>query len=274
MTSLRDGFVEGPGIKLHYLANTPDTKKPSLMFVPGVMMPAWIWEKQLEYFAKDFQVIALDIRSHGMSQHSSEGHYALALAQDIETVINALDVKNLTLVGWSLGVPQVLNYALHFGATRLKALVLVDGIVGIDPSVSFYKSMIDQWTAFQTNRPYYTEKFIKSMFKKTQPEAYLSKLKEAALTVPTNTVMTLMYNYIVQDFRPFLERVTLPVWIAAADGPRLDYMKKMRDLFPHAEIDVFLEAGHALFIDQPEKFNQSLEAFIKKAEEFSKNSSA
>ena len=74
-------------------------------------MPAWIWEKQLEYFSKDYNVVAIEPRSQGTSDQSSEGHYAFSLAKDIQSVVNTLDLQRLVVVGWSIGVPQVLNYA-------------------------------------------------------------------------------------------------------------------------------------------------------------------
>lgn len=264
MISNSEGFVESQGVNIHYLAQNIHEPKPlSLLFVPGVMMPAWIWERQLDYFSKNYKVVAMDPRSQGDSEQSSEGHYAFSLAKDIKAVVDQLKLKPLVLVGWSLGVPEVVNYAAHFGTEGLIGLVLVDGLVGIDSSVPFYQDTVDYWTQLQTDRIPKTQEFVRSMFREPQSEAYFKKLSEAALRTPTNTVMTLIENYLLQDFRSLLPQIDLPTWIAAIEGPRLNYMQKMQSLLPCAQLEIFKSAGHALFVDQPEKFNRFLELFIE-----------
>lgn len=262
---MTNGFVESQGIKIHYLAQkSRNPKAASLLFVPGIMMPAWIWEQQLRYFSANYNVVAMDPRSHGDSELCSDGNYAYSMAIDIQTVADTLDLQRLVLVGWSLAVPQVINYAAHFGSKRLAGLVLVDGIAGIDSSVPFYRTIVDQWAQFQTDKVLYTDKFIRSIFQKPQTEAYFEKLKKTALRMPTNTAITLISNYILQDFRSLLPKIRIPVFIATVKGPRLNYMKTMQTLFPNSELEIFESAGHALFVDQPERFNQSLENFLKK----------
>lgn len=258
-----DGFVESQGVKIHYLArNMNDSQKTSLLFVPGVMMPAWIWEKQLEYFSKKYRVVAMDPRSQGDSEQTSEGHYAFSLAKDIKAVVEELKLKPLVLIGWSLAAPVVVNYAAHFGSEDLKGIVLVDGLVGIDSSVPFYQSIVDYWAQLQVDRIPKTREFIKDMFRQPQTEEYFEKLNESALRTPTNTVMTLIDNYLLQDFRPLLPKIKIPTLVATFEGPRLDYMQKIQKLLPHSHLEVVKSADHALFVDQPEKFNTLLEDFV------------
>jgi len=259
-----NGFLESQGVKIHYLAkNIKDRKQISLLFVPGVMMPAWIWEKQLEYFSKNYTVVAIDPRSQGDSDQSSEGHYALSLAGDIKAVVDKLKLQPLVLIGWSLAVPEVINYAVHFGKKELIGLVLVDGLTGMDPSLPFYQATVDYWAQLQLDRIPKTREFVKSIFRQPQTEAYLEKLIDAALRTPTNTVMTLIDNYILQDFRSLLPSIEIPTLIATIDGPRLGYMEDMQKMIPHSHLEIFKSSGHALFVDQPEKFNSLLEAFIE-----------
>lgn len=259
-----DSFVESQGVKIHYLAkNMNDPKKVCLLFVPGVMMPAWIWEKQLDYFSKNYRVVAMDPRSQGDSEQTSEGHYAVSLAKDIKAVVDQLELDPLVLVGWSLAVPEVVNYAAHFSSERLIGLVLIDGLVGIDPSVPFYQSTVDYWAELQIDRIPKTREFIHNMFKQPHSEAYFEKLLEAALRTPTNTVMTLIDNYLLQDFRSLLPHLDVPTLIVTVEGQRLGYMQNIQSLIPDSRLEIVPLAGHALFVDQPEKFNHLLEVFVE-----------
>lgn len=262
MVKLVDGFVEIKDVKIHYIASEFDDTKTTLLFVPGIMMPAWIWGPQLEYFSKEYNVVAMEPRSHGESTQSSEGNNAYTMAQDIKAVVDALKLESFVLFGWSLGVPQVVNYAVHFAPTTLKALVLVDGIVGVDAKEPFYQWMVEFWGNFQMDRKTQNEKFIKAMFKQSHSDEFYTKLADVVKQMPTNTVMNLILNYILQDFRPLLSRITVPTFIATVDSPRLEYMRTMQTKIPNCKLEIFQEAGHALFIDQPEKFNRSLEAFL------------
>lgn len=263
MISKQEGFVHSQGVKIHYLTpNNNDSKQMSLLFVPGVMMPAWIWEKQLDFFSKDYRVVAMNPRSQGDSEQSSEGHYAFSMAKDIKAVVDELKLKPLVLIGWSLGVPEVVNYAAHFGSKDLIGLVLVDGLAGMDPSLPFYPATVDYWTQLQIDRISKTGEFIRSIFKQPQTEAYFEKLTAVALRTPTNTVMTLMENYILQDFRSLLPKIEVPTLIATVEGPRLDYMRKMETLLQLGHLEIIESAGHALFVDQPDRFNSLLKEFI------------
>lgn len=266
MTQQSEGFVDSQGVKIHYLATgTLNVHDVSLLFVPGIMMPAWIWEKQLDYFSKRYRVVAMDPRSQGDSEQSSEGNYALSRAGDIKSVIDKLRLEPCLLIGWSLGVPEVLNYAAHFSSEKLIGLVLVDGLMGVDSSLSFYESTVNYWSEFQMDRLSKTREFIRCIFKHPPSEEYLEKLLEAAMRTPTNTVMTLINNYILQDFRFLLPHISIPTLITTVEGPRLDYMQKMHELLPRSQLEIFHSAAHALFMDQPTQFNNLLEEFIRRS---------
>lgn len=263
MTSFESGFVDSRGVNIHYLTNHPHpSQKGAILFVPGVMMPAWIWEKQLEYFSKEYRVVAMDLRSHGKSERSNDGYYASALAGDIKAVADKLDLRPLILVGWSIGVPQVIQYALQYGTERLAGLVLVDGAMGMDSSLPFYQSTMEYWTQFQTDREAKTKEFVEIIFKQTHPSEYLERLYKSAMDTPTNTVMTMIYNYILMDCRPLLPKINVPTLITTVPGPRLDYMKQMHQSIAHSQFEIIEGAGHALFVDQPVQFNRLLKGFI------------
>lgn len=57
-----DSFQTSDGIKIHYLEAGSGR---AIVFIPGWTMPAWIWQKQIDEFAKKYHVIAVDPRSQG-----------------------------------------------------------------------------------------------------------------------------------------------------------------------------------------------------------------
>lgn len=258
-----EGFVNNNGVKLHYISpNFNEKKDLTLLFVPGVMMPAWIWDNQLEYFSKNYRVIAMEPRSQGDSDQATEGHYSYAIAKDIKALVDQLEIGPFVLIGWSLGVPEVVNYAALLSDNNLKGLVLVDGLAGMDPSLPFYKKTVELWTELQFDRAKKTQDFLNIIFKKPQTDEFIQKLFRSSMKTPTNTVMTLMLNYILQDYRHLLPKISVPTFIFTIDNYRIEYMKNMQKLIPSAKLEIIDDAGHALFIDQPDVFNKRLLDFI------------
>ena len=206
------GFITTPdGIKIHYLEARPpaaSSKGPTLLFVPGWTMPAWIWEQQIAHFAKTHRVVAMDPRSQGESSQTSEGHYPAARARDIKAVVDQLQLAPVVLVGWSMGVTEAAAYVDQFGTDTLAGLVLVDGWAGADYDPKVTPQMW-QWAAgFQKNRQAQTEAFIHSMFKKPQSEEYLKRVTQASLRTPTNSAVALFVGASPATTAPRLGRST------------------------------------------------------------------
>jgi non-heme chloroperoxidase len=227
-------------------------------------MPAWIFEKQLRYFSHKYSVFAMDPRSQGDSDQTSEGQYAAARAKDIKAVVDQLHLQPVVLVGWSLAVSEIVFYLDQFGSDGVAGVVLIDGFVGCDLSSPILPTMLKYWSEFQKNRPKNTYELVQGMFLQPQSRNYLDNLTATSLITPTNTFMTLVYNMLLMDLRPVLPRIKTPTLIFTKREFWLDYMKEMGQLIPNSRLEIIENAGHALFVDQPEQFNRILEKFVEK----------
>ena len=82
--------------------------------------------------------------------------------------------------------------------------------------------------------------------------------------VPADTAAVLIYNMIaVKDFSPGLARMTRPVLFVYQPESQLsaDFLKSR--LGERLKMERFDGDGHALFVDEPEKFNHVLEEFVE-----------
>mgnify|MGYP001100767915 CR=1 FL=1 len=254
-------FTTSDGVRLHYLEAGAGS---AIVFVPGWTMPAEIWEHQIRHFAANYRVVAMDPRSQGNSDRPSEGHYPERRAQDVKELVEALKLAPAVLVGWSLAVPELLTYVDRFGTGTIRALVLVDGMIGEDPDPARTAQLWAWLKSVQLDRKRATESFVRGMYRKPHPESYYERIVTASLKTPTNTAVTLLANvFSGGDWRPVLSKLDRPLLYIVAPGLRAQAEMVQRRV-PSARVEVFEQAGHALFVDEADRFNRVLEDFLRR----------
>lgn len=250
-------FTSSDGVKLHYAERGQGR---ALVFVPGWTMPGWVFEPQLRYFSKFYRTVAFDPRSQGASAIAASGHHPDRRALDIAELLAQLGEEPAAIVGWSLGVLDSLAYVRQHGDARVSSLVLVDNSVGEEPPPDFKFDFI---AALRKDRGGATRSFVRAMHKRPQSAEYLERLAQASLRTPLPAAIELLsYPYprnywreaIYGTSRPILYVVT-PRW--AEQGANL--ARKHAD----ARTEVFADAGHALFTDEPERFNRVVHEFLR-----------
>jgi non-heme chloroperoxidase len=259
---VRDGFFKtSDGVKLHYLEAGSG---PPIFFEPGWSMPAWIWDAQIHHFAGHFHVVALDPRSQGDSDKPIEGNSCERRAQDMKELIEHLKLDPVVLVGWSLGVPELLTYAEQFGGSHIRAYVLVDGFAWDKLDPQFITAMIGMYKQVQTNRREFTEKFVRGMYKKPQPEEYIQRVIAASLKMPSDSAVAASVSSISRaGWRPALANVDRPVLVICETPLKAMAADPVVSAIPSARVELFEDAGHALFVDDADRFNAVLDDFVQ-----------
>jgi len=254
----KSGFLKtSDGVRLHYLEAG---RGQAIVFQPGWTMPAEIWEPQIRGLAARYHVVALDPRAQGASEKTPEGLYAERRAADIKDAVDALHLAPAVLVGWSLGVPEVLTYVGRFGTSTVKAVVLVDGPLGSDagPTRQGWAWM----RQMQKDRVRFAGEFVRGMYRKPQPEEYLRRITAASLLTPTNSAVALMANMVMEgDWRSLLSKLDRPVLYAGTARMKV-HAETLRKAVPAARVEIFEDCGHALFVDGAPRFNTVLERFL------------
>jgi non-heme chloroperoxidase len=260
-TTKSDFFKTSDGIRIHYL--DAGNGRP-IVFIPGWTMPAWIWEKQIDEFSKTYHVIAVDPRSQGESDKPPYGHLPETRARDYKELVDHLALKQPVLVGWSMGCGELIKYVEQFGTDNVAALVLVDGYLWDKPSPEMFAGLSGWMNQLQLDRQKQADAFVRRMYKKPQPEDYLKRVIDASAQVPADTAAVLIYDMIaVKDFSPGLARMNRPMLFAYQSGTQdtADYLKSK--LGEKVRLERFDGDGHALFVDNPEKFNRVLGEFVQ-----------
>ena len=125
----RDNHLEVSGLRLHYLEWGKPDSEPMLL-LHGFMGHAHVWDNVASVFAERYRVLALDQRGHGESGWSEEAAYTIYdHYTDICGFVETLDLKDLNLIGHSMGGRNALLYAACT-PQRVKRLVMVDARPG------------------------------------------------------------------------------------------------------------------------------------------------
>jgi non-heme chloroperoxidase len=102
---------------------------PAVTFSHGWPLNADMWDGQMLFLAQNgFRAVAHDRRGHGRSSQASTGNDMDGYADDLAAVIEALDLKDVTLVGHSTGGGEVARYIGRHGTRRVARAVLIAAV--------------------------------------------------------------------------------------------------------------------------------------------------
>ena len=261
----KDMYLKIGDMKLHYLEAGAGDKY--MILIPGWTMIAEIWKEQIPYFAsRGYHVLAIDPRSQGETTKTEGGNTIYQLAADLNAFLKSLNIEHPVLVGWSMGVPVLLEYLSSPEVLQPEKIVLVDGTpttlrqadypYGLSPQQAHefvVKLQEDRWKT--------TDQFVRQLFKSRQPELLYKELIAGSLKTPTGTAVSYYADVFLGDRRPALPRVPAPTLIIVRPEQRAEG-EYMQSKIPRAQLEVISDAGSAMFVEKPQTFNQIVEKFL------------
>jgi microsomal epoxide hydrolase len=234
-----------------------------MLFVPGWMVPGWIWEHQIAHFAQKHRVVAMDPRSQGESSKPADGHYPAARARDIKSLVDQLELAPVVIVASTSGVTEAVSYIDQFGTETVAALVLVNGIAGRDYDQATTSGLLAYSNSFQVDRQKAADRFVRGLYKKPQSEDYIRRMVRATMRMPTNSALALLLGGIASDNRAALAKIDRPTLIVVARvGPWMQFYEDLQRRIRGARMEVFEDAGPSLFVDEAVRFNTLLDEFV------------
>lgn len=252
------------GVRLNLLECKPSTQSqaaelpdPTVVLLPGWCMPASIWTAQLIGLGGRWYTLAIDPRGQGESEVPLGGYTADRRADDLHDVL--IGRERVVLVAWSLGVLEALHYVHRHGSDRLLGLALVDNSIG-EPPAPKPSNFIEELRRARSST---VERFVRSMFARPIPESQVNHLRECALRMPLESSIALLsYPLPREHWRAVVHAFDRP--LAYLITPR--YREQAQHLLqsrPASQVEVFEQAGHALFVDEATRFNRYLAAWIE-----------
>ena len=256
-------FLTSDGIRLHY---TETGRGRTLVLVPGWTMPAWIFDAQIADLSRQYRVIAFDPRGQGDSEIASSGYEPVRRGEDIADLLRVLGPDKPVVAGWSLGVLDILATVHQHGGERLAGLGLIDNSVGEEqpPPPPGPAEPTRHRHLGPVPREVSVRRFVRGMFLRQLDPLYLERLAEAALRTPAWAAASLLaYPWPRSYWRDAVYAAGVPVLYLVR--PRLAAQAaNLAEHDPDAESVVMQGVGHAMFVDDPTRFDTLVRDFIRR----------
>ncbi len=255
------------GVKLYY--EDRGRGRP-VLFVHGWMCSHRIWECQFYALSNDYRCIAMDLRGMGISDKPHGAYDFGTFAEDINQLITQLELKDVILVGWSMGVSVSLAYMECFGSLKhVTQLVLVNGPIKLINSSDWnFGIESDECMGYIDsirNDPLNGRHSFSagSLLQGTKPE--IQFMYELALQTPVDVAIRAVEQQMQLDQRDVLKDIDIPCLAMGADNdfypPELsDYIA---NTVQRGQCEILTDSGHCTPFQQAAKFNNVLLDFIR-----------
>lgn len=259
----RQSFVEtDDGVSLFHL--DWGIGKP-VLFTHAWALNADIWEYQLtELVDQGLRCVAYDRRGHGRSSDPGRGYDYDRLADDLATVIDRLDLRDVTLVGFSMGNGEAVRYLSRHGNNRIARLVMVSTIP--PQSGGNFDAFI---TALKQDRPTFFAKGV-TAFTGGHPSVspamtdwVIAQFMRSSPKGAVDCMRAISHG----NFEAELRAVAVPTLVLHGDNDQVNPLeltgRKVAELIPGATLKVYEEGAHGLPITHRNRLAQDILAFSR-----------
>jgi pimeloyl-ACP methyl ester carboxylesterase len=235
--------------------------RTAIVLIHGWSCDRSYWKGQIEYFAKDYKVVPIDLGGHGESGLGRTDWTIYSFGNDVADVIKELKLERVVLVGHSMGGDVIADAALMMQG-RVAGLVLVD----------VYKKLgegrpTEQIEAFikelSTDFPTKVQSLVRTMFRPDADPTLVDFVAKDMSSAPPAVALSAAKSsfthsrQITHDF----EHLKLPVIAINPDNEPTD-TESMRK--HGVDVMIMPKSGHFLMIEDPKRFNEILNTAIKK----------
>lgn len=262
----------GGGTRLH-LIEAGNPRGQAIVFIHGLSQSSLQWSRQLNSdLARDFRLIALDLRGHGLSDRPREGYDNSRMwADDLDAVIGELDLNLPILSGWSYGPLVILDYIRHYGEEGVGGMHFVGAVtkLGSDAAISVltpeFLALVPGFFSTDVGESLQSlDSLLRLCFAQEPATVDLYTMLGYNLSVPPFVRQALLSRSFDND--DLLPTITRPVLITHGANDAIvkrEVVAQHRAGMAHAEVDIMEGAGHAPFWDTAAAFNERLAIFCE-----------
>ncbi len=264
MTGWKTAVCKTNGINIHYTRTGGN--KPPIILLHGLMTNGICWTALANALEKEYDVIMPDARGHGKSSAPDYGYRYEDHANDVAGLINALKLPPPVLLGHSMG-GMTAAVAASSKPDLLRALILADPTF-LSPEVQ--REVWDSDVADQHRR------ILNMSLDEVVAEArarHPNRSLETLELFARARLQTSLSAFDVltppnPDYKQLAAKIDVPTLLVFGDRGVVSSAaaEELQRLNPKFQIEQIREAGHALHLDQPERFTAVVKSFLSSIE--------
>jgi len=254
---------------------------------PVVLIHGWplssaAWEHQIDALTEEgYQVIAYDRRGFGKSDKPGTGFDYDTLAEDLSRLMDDRDLRDVTLVGFSMGGGEVARYVGNHGQDRLRSVVFAAAVPPFlmqgedNPDGPLTQEAADEFErALKSDRDAFFDDFTRQFFSAGDALKVSEEERQKALSLCKQSseaaALGCMQAWATTDFREDLKKIKVPSLVlhGDADGivPIEGSGQRTHEMVAGSQMHVIEGAPHGCNVSHAQDFNTALVSFLKETD--------
>lgn len=251
---------------------------------PVVLIHGWplskeMWEYQIDPLVNaGLRVVKYDRRGFGKSSKPWDGYDYDTLTDDLKAIMDQLDLRNATLVGFSMGGGEAVRYLSRYGTDRVSKIVLISSVTpymaktndnpdGVDQSI--FAEMMER---MKEDRLDFLDSFGKKFFgvnviNRPVSAPMLDYYRMLASVALPRAMQQCVLSFAQTDFRHDVKSVNVPALVIHGDADKIVPIEaggnRTAKLIPGCEYKVYDGAPHGLFYPYRAELSRDLIDFIQ-----------
>lgn len=251
-----------------------------LVLIHGWPLSSAMWEYQMAVLPQHgIRCIAYDRRGFGRSTQSWDGYDYDTFSDDLAAVLEALDLNDVTLIGFSMGGGEVARYMSRHGGKRVSKAILLAAVTPFllktaDNPDGVPQGVIDGVLAgIAADRPGFLTEFSKAFFgvgsvSKTVSNGFLAAYCEDAMRASGAATLACVKAWSSTDFRADLKSFKVPTLVIHGDTDATVPMeisgRKAAEAIAGSTLKVYEDAPHGLYFTHKDRLNADIAEFMGK----------
>ncbi|MGZ5253918.1 MAG: alpha/beta fold hydrolase [Flavitalea sp.] len=253
------------------------TGKP-IVLIHGWPLSKEMWEYQINDLVEaGYRVIKYDRRGFGKSSKPWGEYDYDTLTDDLHAILEQLDLKDVTLAGFSMGGGEAVRYVSKYGTDRVSKIALISAVTpfmlktednpnGVDQEVfdGMKEKILEDRIGFLD--AFGKDFFGVSVINRPVSAPLLDYYRNLASVALPRATVKCAESFATTDFREDLKKIKIPVLIIHGDADKTVPIESSGDLtyklLPHAKYIVYKGAPHGLFYTHREELNIDLIEFL------------
>ena len=260
-----------------YVEDTGGTGRP-VVLIHGWPLSGASWQHQVPALSgAGYRVITYDRRGFGRSDKPSSGYDYDTLTDDLHSLLEALDLRDATIVGFSMGGGEVARYFTKYGTDRIHSAVFASAVppylakTADNPDGPLDDATADQMeSGLKGGRDAFFPQFVHDFYSANGELQVSQQEVDSAVALAQQSdqkaALACMASFATTDFRDDLPKVTVPTLVihGSADGvvPFAGSGERTAKAIAGSELVVIDGGPHGVNVSDADEWNTQVLAFL------------